>query len=116
MNGDELSGRALDAEIARRVFRVMVEERTNPRTGEKDLVYEVHPGQWVRIAFYSASTVASLNVELALRDHGWTRTEPRERVSGDVRVVLKHADGRVVEATGPMNTALCLAALKAVSS
>jgi hypothetical protein len=115
MNGDALTGRALDAEVARHVFGVTVEERTNPRTGEKDFVYEVHPGQWVRIAFYSASTVASLNVELALRDHGWTRTEPRERASGDVRVVLKHADGRTVEEHGPINTALCLAALKAVT-
>jgi hypothetical protein len=32
----------------------------------------------------------------------------------DAHVVLEHADGRVVTATGPINTALCLAAIKAV--
>ncbi len=43
MNVDELSGRALDAEVARRVFGLTFEERTNARTREKDF-YEVHPG------------------------------------------------------------------------
>ena len=74
----------------------------------------MHPGQWVRVAFYTASMTASLNVELALRDRGWTRTEPQDRAVGDVRVVLTHTDGRTVEATGPLNEALCRAALKAM--
>jgi len=32
-----------------------------------------------------------------------------------LRVVLKHEDGRTVEASGPLNEALCRAALKAVA-
>jgi hypothetical protein len=35
MNVDVLSGRALDAEVARRVFRVTVEEHTTPGPGRR---------------------------------------------------------------------------------
>jgi hypothetical protein len=58
---------------------------------------------------------ACITVELALQDRGRKRTEPRVRATGDVRVVLEHADGRTVEALGPVNEALCRAALKAVA-
>jgi hypothetical protein len=117
---DSLTARELDAQVAQRVFGLTVEERRNARTGQKDFVHAIRPGSpnqdWVRVAYYSASTGAAINVELALRDRGWTRTEPQARAVGDVRVVLEHADGRTVEAFGPVNTALCLAALKAVSA
>ena len=70
--------------------------------------------EWVRDAFYSASMGASLNVQLALRDLGWTWKGPRKRLTGDVRVVLEHADGSTVEVFGPLNEGLCRAALKAL--
>jgi hypothetical protein len=57
---------------------------------------------------------AAINIEQALRDRGRRRMEPRERATGATRVVFVHADGRTVEAVGPMNTAVCRAALKAV--
>ena len=111
---DDLKGRDLDAMVARYVFDLEVEPRVNARTRERDAVCRLPNGEWVRVAFYSGSMGASLNVQLALRDRGWTRKEPTGKVSGDVRVILEHADGRTVEATGPMNVALCRAALKAV--
>jgi hypothetical protein len=117
MNVDAFIGRALDAEVARRVFGLTVEPRTNSRTGEKDFVYEVQPGQWVVVPFYTGSMAASISVEVALQQRGWKRKEWRGawKAPNDVRVVLEHSDGRTVEATGPINTALCLAALKAVT-
>ena len=58
--------------------------------------------------FYAASLSAAIAVELALRDRGWWRTGPRHRdAPADERVVLAHADGRTVEAVGPLNEALC---------
>jgi hypothetical protein len=119
MSCDELSGRALDAAVANLMFGHLVEERTSKGTLEKDFVYALRPEgpdrQFVRVPFYSGSMGASITVELALRDRGWTRTEPHERVSGAVRVVLKRADGRTVEAFGPLNEALCRAALMALT-
>jgi hypothetical protein len=53
VNIDALSGRELDAAVAREVFGLKAEPRTNARTHETDYVYEVHPGQWVRVALYS---------------------------------------------------------------
>ena len=67
MNGAELSGRALDAEIARRVFGYEVESRTNARTGEIDFVQQAPSGRdWVRVAFY-ASSGAAINVGVELQ-------------------------------------------------
>ena len=118
MSPDDLKGRELDAAVAARVFGFVVEPRQNARTRDKDFVQLLRPDspnpQWVRVAFYSGSMGAALNVELALRDRGWTRTEPVERASGDVLVVLRHPDGRAVKAFGQLNEALCRAALKAV--
>jgi hypothetical protein len=116
MNGDELSGRALDAEVARRVFGYEVEPRTNARTGEKDYVQRTPSGRdWVRVAFYSVSG-AAINVQAELEGRGWKRivlATVQWHSPNDAHVVLEHADGRRVEAHGPMNTALCLAAIKA---
>ena len=116
MSPEKPNGRELDAAVARQVFGYDVEPHVNTRTGEADYLQRTPSGQdWVRVAFYTASMGASINIALALRDRGWTQTEPQGRTTGDVRVVLEHADGRRVEATGPVNVALCRAALKAVS-
>jgi hypothetical protein len=114
MNPDTLTGRELDALVAERLFGLEVEVRFNAKTRVKDVVCRAANSQWVRVAFYTASMGASINVELAVRDRGWTWTGPRERTTGDVRVVLEHTDGRTVEAFGPVNEALCRAALKAM--
>jgi hypothetical protein len=115
MNVDTLSGRDLDAAVAQHVFGHVVEPRVNPLTAKRDYVQRTPSGRdWVQVGFYTASGGAAINVEQTLRDRGWRRTEPRERATGDVRVVLEHADGRTVEAFGPMNTAVCRAALKTV--
>lgn len=117
MDTDDLRGRDLDALVAQRVFGLQVKERANARTGQKDFVYALRPEapnrDWVRVPVYTASMEASINIELSLRDRGWRRTEPRVRAR-DARVVLEHGDGRRVEAFGPVNEALCRAALEAV--
>jgi len=113
---EELSGRELDAAVARHLFGFEVEERENTKTGAKDAVCRAPGKDWVRVAYYSASMGASLNVQLAIQNRGWKWVDQRPRGSGEVRVVLEHADGRVVEASGPVNEALCRAALKAVVS
>jgi hypothetical protein len=123
MTIDDLTGRELDAAIAERLFGLKVEARANARTGQKDFVYVVRPEapnrEWVRVAFYSASMGASLEVESEMQKRGWKREY--DRVGGEwnepseQRVVLEHTDGRTVEAFGPVNVALCRAALKAVA-
>lgn len=114
---DDLSACDLDPVVAERVFGLRVEERVNARTGQRDFVNATPSGRdWVRVAFYSGSMGAALEVEYQLHKRGWRRTEPRGRATSDVRVVLEHADGRTVEATGPANEALCRAALKAMEA
>lgn len=122
MNSPELSDSALDAAVARDVFGLEVEERTNTRTRERDFVERTPSGRdWVRVAFYSRSMGASLEVVAELRKRGWTRVDTlwregsRWNEPGDPRVILQHDDGRRVEATGPANEALCRAAIKAVA-
>ena len=101
MDPDELTGRALDAEIARRIF------------GRDDLPRHV--------AFYSSNFSASLTLAHELSMRGWVRrgdAREREGPRGTFRVVLerKHngiaqsvtADGMTVE------EAFARAALKAV--
>ena len=68
----------------------------------------------VSCPYYSSSLAASVQVELELQHQGWRREEARPRAAGDALVVLKHTDGRTVEAFGPENEALCRAALKTV--
>ena len=57
MNIDELSGRDLDAAVAQHVFGLQVEARVNTRTGEKDYLYALPSGDWLRVAYYTASRV-----------------------------------------------------------
>jgi hypothetical protein len=114
MDPDELTGRALDAAIARHVFGYEVEPRTNARTREIDYVQRTPSGtDWVRVAFYSGGG-AAINLSVELQQRGWKHIRPAAKARGPVTVVLEHSSGRVVTATGPENTALCLAALKAV--
>lgn len=118
---DSLSGRLLDAAVARELFGLEVEERTNDRTQRTDIVCRAPGQQWVRCAFFAESKGASLNVEYELRHRGWTwrrEDRPGSRWSqpGVGRVVLDHTDGRSVEARGAtINEALCRAAVKAVA-
>ncbi len=101
--------------VAQHVFGHEVESRVNPFTAQRDYVQRTPSGRdWVQVGFYTASGQATINVEQALRDRGWRRTVPRERATGATRVVFVHVDGRTAEAVGPMNTAVCRAALKAV--
>ena len=68
----------------------------------------------VRVAYYSGSMGASLNVDLALQDRGWTRIAPTAKAPlGEVEVVYRHKDGRTLSARGRPNEAVCRAALKA---
>ncbi len=118
MNIDELTGRALDALVAERVFRLEVEVLPNPQTGEIDAFCRAASGQSVRVAFYSRSLSASLTVEAELLRVGWARVDHQagaRSITAPVRVLLKHRGGRTVEASGPFETALCRAALKAVA-
>ncbi len=115
MSVETLSGRDLAAAVAQHVFGTVVEPRVNPLTAERDYVQRTPSDRdWVQVGFYTASGQAAINVEQALRDRGWRRTEPSEHPTGVTRVVFVHVDGRTVEAFGPMNTAVCRAALKAV--
>lgn len=124
MNVDALSGRELDAMVAERLFGLQVEAHANARTGQKDFVYVVRPDapirEWVRVGFYSASMAASLEVEYELQKRGWKRKYDRVggewNEPGEGRVVLEHADGRTVELVGPVNAALCRAALKVLDT
>jgi len=118
LNIDELNGRQLDLAVARHVFGHQVEEHPNIRTGEMDAVYSpslrISNATWVRVPQYSQTH--SRQVEMELQKQGWTRKDERAG-TGDVgRVVLEHPDGRTVEALGPVNEAICRAALKAVGS
>lgn len=119
MNLDALTGRVLDAAIARQVFGHQVEERPNPRTGELDAVYnaglDATNPTLVRVPFYSVSFATSVQVELELHKRGWKREDSPAGTSRDTPpVVLKHSDGRTVEASGRFEEALCRAGLKAV--
>jgi len=114
MNADELSRRALDAAIARHVFDLEVEERTNKRTQERDCVCREPGQQWLVVSYYSSSLAASIKVDVELQKRGWKRIRPQGRETGAVRVILEHADGRTVEGFGPVNEAVCRAGLKAV--
>jgi hypothetical protein len=115
---DDLNGRELDALVAQHVFGLQVEARTNARTGQKDFVYAVRPdapkSTWVRVPFYTANAGATITVEVELQERGWERQAPRWNEPREGRVVLEHTDRRTVEALGPVNEALCRAALKAM--
>lgn len=118
MSIDQLSDRELDAAVAQRVFGLQVQPRKNAGTGETDYVHPLRPGappeEWIRIPFYSVSLAAAINLEVELQRRGWRRVDSNIKDTGDVRVVLKHSDGRRVEAFGRAPVALCRAALKAL--
>ena len=116
---DQPTGRELDAEIARRVFGLEVEPHVNSITGKTDYVHRTASGLgWVPVAYYAERMGASLEVEYELRKRGWTRVDTPLRVGSqwnepsDPTVILEHIDGRPVEAVGPVNEAICRAALK----
>lgn len=114
MNSDVLRGRDLDGAIARHLFGLEVEPRTNKRTREPDVVYRLPSGDWVRVSFYSERMGPSLEVSYRLSQLGWERRAGPNWNDPHVRLV--HTDGRVVEAEGrTVDEALCRAALKAVS-
>lgn len=121
-NFDELSGRDLDLAVARHVFGHQVEELRNSKTGEMDAVYNVgrdaNAPSRVRVPYYSGNLSASIRVDVEVQKQGWKwqerRTGAHWNEPSGVRVVLEHADGRTVEATGHPDEAICRAALKAV--
>jgi hypothetical protein len=116
LNLDALSGRELDMAVARHVFRRVVEERVNARTKEKYAVYRVSGHGWVQVPEYSRNLSASFEVESKLEDLGWRRhVPPAGLLLGASGVKLVHRDGRRVEASGPFQTALCRAAVKATA-
>ena len=116
---DNLSGRDLDAVVAEHVFGLQIKPGVNVRTSEKDFLYALPSGDWVRVAYYSGSMSASLTVEVEMKKRGWTRKEwlgvDHWDAPGNVRVTLEHSDGRSVQAVGSLNEAICRAALKALA-
>jgi hypothetical protein len=111
---DQESGRALEAAIAQRVFRLETEERPNTRTRERDFVCREPGKQWVVVPYYTRNLSARVKVELALQALGW-KAQPSNAGNGpEMHVVLVHTNGRTVEAVGHQDEALCRAALKAV--
>ena len=113
-----LSGRALDLAVARQVFGFAVEESVTTGPLEPDAVYRLADGQCVRVPAYSSSLTASTQLASHLARLGWKYREER-RSKWDapvpVRVVMRHADGRTVEAVGAQYEALARAAVKAVT-
>jgi hypothetical protein len=113
---DELTERQLDGLIAQQVFGLEVEERTNARTGAKDIVCRAPGGEWHRTPTYAISVHSRIDVGLALRHRGWTQIDQPDLATGQVQVTLEHKDGRVVQASGSPGEALCRAALKACAA
>jgi|SRR6266851_5814836 len=115
---DQLTGRELDAAVARRVFGYEIEPRRSARTGEQAFLYNAEPESrvpvWGRVPLYTTDMAASLHLELHLQKCGWRRVASNSKDIGDGRVILRHTDGRTVEAFGLASVALCRAALKAV--
>ena len=115
----EFSGRELDAEVARHVFGFEVEQRTNKRTGAPDFAYRMGENDsWLRVPQYSQTLAARITLENELNCRGWHRVrsvgghEPAPGIPGTV--TLKHSDGRLVEASGLVEEALCRATLHAL--
>lgn len=120
MNPDELIGRALDATIAQRLFGLEVQERRNSRTGQLDVVYRIgRDDSWYLVPQYSLAMAPSITLENELTQKGWHRvrlaTDPLPVPGEPSSVKLRHDDGRIVEAIGLGEEALCRAALKAVA-
>lgn len=116
---ETVSGRELDASVARDLFGLEVQERTNARTGERDFVCREPGRDWNRVAFYG-SLGASIKLELRLSDLGWmVKPSPLGRqpdASGVARAVLINGE-REVEGMGTtFAEALSRAALRAMAS
>ncbi len=115
---DELSGRVLDAALARHLFGFQVEARCNARTGELYYVERREGEDWSRVPCFSAAgSYWALAVEFKLSDFGWHLTpasEARRQATGHVRFVLERDGARVEGTAGTFEAALCVAALRAV--
>jgi hypothetical protein len=119
MNPDNLSGRALDAAVARYVFGLEVEGRTNARTGDRDWVCREPESDWNRVAFYG-SLGASIKLELRLADLSW-KVKPSPfgwtpDASGVALVTLLNGGRQVDTSGGTFEEALCRAAIKAIAA
>ena len=120
---DSLCGRELDALVAQCLFGLEVRRRPDRATGEQEIFYNATSRALspplIRVPEYCGCASASTAVENKLQDWGWRRHSPppgwRPKSTHAVLVVLEHRDKRRVQAMGPFETALCRAALKAVS-
>ncbi len=118
---DTLSGRALDAALAQRLFGYEVKERLNGRTHQPEFLRRLDNDQWVVIPYYSTRLSASLEVGERLHRLGWTVDETlsnrRKDVAALYRVALNGPQGKQVAASGESwELALARAALRAVAS
>jgi hypothetical protein len=114
---DHLTGRALDAAVARLVFSLDAQERTNARTGARNWVCREPGRDWNVVAYYG-SLGASIKLELKLADIGSkVKPSPLGRTpdaSGVVLVSLVIGEQQVAGSGHSFEEALCRAALKAV--
>jgi len=90
-----MADRELDALVAKQIFGLKVEERTNLRTGQRDYLHAVgsNPAEpsWVRLPEFPVNTAPNLNVEGWLRHLDWTRIAPtRKAPLGEVEVVFRN--------------------------
>jgi len=117
VNPDDLSGRPLDAAIARHVFGLEIEERTNTKTGAKDWVCREPGKQWLVVSFYG-SLAASVKLNVELQRLGWqVKASPfgrRPDPAGTYLVTLVNGEQQVDAAGRSYEEALGRAALKAV--
>ena len=116
---DTLSGRALDAALAQRLFGYAIEERTNTRTHKPEMLRRLGNGAWVVIPYYSTRMSAGLAVGEQLHRLGWTVDDAspsrRPDATGLYRLTLNGPNGQRVVASGESwEMALSRAALKAV--
>ena len=117
---DTLSGRALDAALAQRLFGYEIEERTNTLTHKPEILRRLDNNQWVIVSYYSTRMSAGLEVGERLRRLGWTLNEAssnrRPDAAGLHRVALDGPQGlRVSASAETWELALARAALKAVT-
>jgi hypothetical protein len=121
MNIDDVSGRSLDALVARHVFGLLVEPAVNAKSSTPDALYRLSSGEWVRVPLYSSLVLGADEVVARLQDLGWKVMGERRAhlrgASADPQILLAHSDGRIVAATGrSFSEAVCRAGLKAVST
>jgi hypothetical protein len=121
VNIDELRGRELDAEVARRVMRLTVMQRANA-DGGVEYVYDGPSGQPLRVPLYCASPAACAQIEATLKTRGWKRTvrSADEHPGHGMLTTVEYENPdreQQVEAVGAsFEEAVCRAALKAFMS